>query len=342
MSQTHFAHDIENEEDQKPPTMRKRQPMPATDLAQLKQELRKRYRSISDLTRQLQESLGESRVLGALAYRLPSLDKEEERLRLREGFVDRPVDIVATSSGTEAVQQALAAYGDWTAADGQATRFVARLGGALALEPPGGQRLLVVLERLNQEKRAFIAALGPLDSALERHEIVHELFPRLITQQLTRAIPFTTVPVFSVRFSWSRRMQSTVLSREQVDQFLLDARHYTRPVAEEGEGVTWFDYIDGKRQAILAQPAEDPSPYRLRRRLVARPIANVRPTRDSGLPPSQLEQHLPALILQPEDDFRIGSPRAYRPVPLRVQKYRDQGDYEPLIPALDLFRKRPR
>lgn len=74
-----------------------------------------------------------------------------------------------------------------------------------------------IIAALNSAKKAFSKAVAKITNKREKHEVIHSMFPMLMTKQVERSVPFipASQSVSSIGFSFAKRNDSAVISFEQ-------------------------------------------------------------------------------------------------------------------------------
>src|SRR5690606_34965556 len=99
---------------------------------------------------------------------------------------------------------------------GESTKSVYRLPGVIALENDPGNAISARVAEINLLKQEFAETIQLIDDRNARFEIVHRLFPMLITLQATRQIQYYGEEMRSVTFTWGRKSSIRVVTREEL------------------------------------------------------------------------------------------------------------------------------
>src|SRR5690606_77523 len=155
-----------------------------------------------------------------------------------------------------------------------------------------------LVQSVNEAKEGFTEVLGRVEDRNLRFEIVHRLFPMLITLQVTRQVQCYAEPMRSVTFTWGRKSSIRVVTRDELLETLKRLRHQ-KPLAFDED--RWLEAIQEDMVRLLALPRD--VDLRYRRDLKVRPMTNLLLADGTKW---LREANLPILVLNPAEDFRIG------------------------------------
>jgi len=257
----------------------------------ISQLLQDRMEKIETAVAQLQDALARCALHSARVFRLPRIKAGEEH----EPYEHIPTDPLTGEEGRVA---AVHAFGEFYGGSGASTKAVFRLPGAVAVQPDDVSRFQRLVQSVNEAKEGFTEVLGRVEDRNLRFEIVHRLFPMLITLQVTRQVQCYAEPMRSVTFTWGRKSSIRVVTRDELLETLKRLRHQ-KPLAFDED--RWLEAIQEDMVRLLALPKD--VDLRYRRDLKVRPMANLLLADGTKW---LREANLPILILNPAEDFRIG------------------------------------
>ncbi len=263
----------------------------SAQLRTVSQSLQACMEKLEEQVARFQETLGRSVLHSARVFRLP---------RILAGDEHEPYDLIPTDplAGEDARVVAVHAYGEFFGGSGVSTKAVFRLPGVVAVEPGDTGLLKQRVLSVNQVKDDFTEVIRQVEDRNLRFEIVHRLFPMLITLQVTRQIQCYNEAMRSVTFTWGRKSSIRVVSRDELLATLKRLRHQ-KPLAFDED--RWLEAIQDDMVRLLALPQD--VELRYRRDLKVRPMANLLLADGTKW---LREANLPILILNPADNFRIG------------------------------------
>ncbi|NMS52682.1 DNA replication terminus site-binding protein, partial [Vibrio parahaemolyticus] len=125
---------------------------------------------------ELSDSINASDLIGAEVYKLPTVPKAKEHVDVTEIPVESIKDEFALYEGLRSYKKL---YGE----EGISTKVVFRLPGYIQVGS-SNSNIKEIIGRINKHKDLFTSAVLKIDGPKKKHDIVHSLFPGLITKQL--------------------------------------------------------------------------------------------------------------------------------------------------------------
>jgi DNA replication terminus site-binding protein len=143
-------------------------------------------------------------------YALPPIQPDEQVAHTRPIIVNQLDDL----QGFEA---AMAAFTNLYAVDAHSTRFAHRLPGLICVSGSAAAKdeLISNIQQINQQKEHIKATLLSIKNADKRYEIVHRLFPMIITLNIYRKIKFMDNPEH-ITFNWANKKSVVKTTRAKV------------------------------------------------------------------------------------------------------------------------------
>src|SRR5690606_38105174 len=261
------------------------------ELNDIPTRLREKMESLERQVQELQELLRQAELRQVRVFRLP---------RTKSGEEHEPYEKLSSEpfESDEGLAMAVRSLSEFYGQFGESTKSVYRLPGVIALENDPGNAIAARVAEINLLKREFAETIQLIDDRNVRFEIVHRLFPMLITLQTTRQIQYYGEEMRSVTFTWGRKSSIRVVTREELCETLRNLQHQ-KPIAFEPE--RWAEALNEDMVKILALPKG--TELRYRRDLKVRPMANLLLTDGTKW---LREGNLPIIITNPAENFRIG------------------------------------
>ncbi|KRW83729.1 DNA replication terminus site-binding protein [Marinobacter sp. P4B1] len=269
------------------------------------EEIGRNMEALEALANELCDQIRACTMIAAQASQLPRPKKDAE--------TDLPshIEPVEHLTGEEALTLALKALTDWYGDGEHSTKAVARTPGVVVLDE-GDCRVETIgglFEQANHIKQTIRDLIPRLGSQDERFRLLHDHHRMLITLQLIRN--WTLLPpqprIQSVTFTWGIK---TEIKKVTVDELLAKMKRYLNDPPPDVSLSQWNDAVNTELShvASLSRSTE----LRFRRKLIVRPLANIRFRQDTQgtegqRPPTLLrEAHTPIFTFQrPGDAIRI-------------------------------------
>ncbi len=254
-------------------------------------KLREQMERLESEIQSLQELLSQAPIRQVRVFQLPRTKSGEEH-EPYEKLTSEPFE------SDPGLAMGVRAFSEFYGRFGESTKAVFRLPGVIALEADPGEAIAACVESINQLKQEFAQTVQLIEDRNARFEIVHRLFPMLITLQATRQIQYYNEEMRSVTFTWGRKSSIRVVTREELLENLRNLQHQ-KPIAFEPE--RWEEAINEDMIKLLALPKD--TELRYRRDLKVRPMANLLLADGTK---KLREANLPIIIANPAENFRIG------------------------------------
>lgn len=278
----------------------------------------------------LHEYVMAAQLKQAKVFHLPAVDPDAETRDCQ--FIS-----VTTNSGEEARLSALKTWGHLYASEGENTRLVFRLPGAVQLASPDADIIAALVDQINEERALFKDLItgkdNPFKNSEERHEFIHQrgLFPMLITLHLYRQIHLAKADLKSISFCWANKPAMKNTNKDEVMKSLTNAQNH--PPRYVIDSANWVDQIEQEKLIIGALPAT--AKLQFRRPLPTSPQAWLV---DVDKNRRMIVASTPILILS-ENKIKIGNLSSYDNQKRRKPRVQKSTADEPLIDRLWLYLK---
>ncbi|HFI9381284.1 TPA: DNA replication terminus site-binding protein [Vibrio parahaemolyticus] len=289
----------------------------------VKCELRFQMNRINELLNDLGDIIHSSSLVSAQVFQLPRIAIGEEHNKISEIRV-------STTSGDAAFFKAMNAFSKIYAEDGMSRKSVFRLPGYIQIDTDRS-KIRALVSAINYEKNQFKELVKQIEGAKKKHDIVHGLFPGLITKQLYRRLHVVSSDISLLGFCWAQRFVTTKTTRERVIDKIKGQIKNPPLNCDPDE---WETFLNREITDIQRLPAN----IELRHKRPAKVNAVVNLDCDDT---PQLSAHLPLIIVQkspicvsPLLDFNA----AYR----RCVRSDSMIGGKPIIGRLHLYEKRSR
>lgn len=284
-------------------------------------ELSQLMSNIEDKHAELFEELHACDLIGAEAFRIPRVMKDEE---------SEPVEkiVVTPVKGHTAYHEAIRAYKNLYAEEGYSSKAAFRLPGYIQVSPRSSCRITKIVDQINSLAEAFKSKVTTISGASERHAIIHQLFPGLITKQLYRRL-HTVEDVSSMGFFWAKKFVTNKTSKNAVLELLRSQR--TKPPQGVLSSV-WSSFVQDEMKLISELPSD--CELRFKRPARVSPAVNI----DAG-EKKQISAHLPVIVLQ-KKPIIVRPLMNYDATTRRCARSDKQISGAPLIERLHLYMKR--
>lgn len=226
--------------------------------------------ALENVAQELCAELRACRLITAQVAKVPRPKKGNEK--------DLPAPHIQPEhlSGSDAFEAALYALTDWYGDDEHSTKAVARTPGAIVLRATDCQletitRLFDLANAIKDRIKSTIPRLGNQD---ERFRLLHDHHRMLVTLQLIRHWTlFPPLPLIqSVTFSWGVK---TEIKRVTVEELIEKVKLCLNDPAPEGVSrYEWEQAVSDELTRVSSLPSS--TELRARRKLVVRPLANIR------------------------------------------------------------------
>lgn len=266
------------------------------ELTDIPARLRETMEQLEKGIQHLQELLSQAQLLQVRVFQLP---------RTKSGEEHEPYEKLSSVpfESNEGLAMAVRSLSEFYGQFGESTKSVYRLPGVIALEGDPTGAIEAQVAEINRLKQQFAETVQLIDDRNARFEVVHRLFPMLITLQVTRQIQYYGEEMRSVTFTWGRKSSIRVVTREELLDTLRNLQHQ-KPIAFEPE--RWVEAINEDMVKVLALPKG--TELRYRRDLKVRPMANLLLTDGTKW---LREGNLPIIVANPAENFRIGMLRDF-------------------------------
>lgn len=174
----------------------------------VRSELRYHKNKMDGLYKDLGELIRSSELVSAQVFQLPPVaigDEHNKVSKIR----------VTTYTGEAAFFKAMNAFSKVYADDGMSRKSVFRLPGYIQIDA-NRTEIIDLVSKINKEKAEFKDFVDQIKGAKKKHDIVHGLFPGLITKQLYRRLHAVNTDISQLGFCWAQRFVTTTTTREEV------------------------------------------------------------------------------------------------------------------------------
>ncbi|MEZ9699555.1 DNA replication terminus site-binding protein [Vibrio sp. 10N.261.46.E12] len=243
-------------------------------------ELRFEMGKILETLDELKNAISSEELLSACVFKLPTVSPGQEHNKINEIKVQRLV-------GKTAFYEAVKSYSMFHAVDGVSRKAAYRLPGYLQV---GSKRedLIEIVQRLNMHKLIFSQIVQKIKGPKLKHEVVHSLFPGLLTKQLYRQVHAVNDDVSHIGFFWAHKFVTKHTTRDEV--ITLIKKQQDHPPVTIGKD-DWIDFLNKEITDIQRLPKG--TELRFKRPAKVSAALNI----DSDETP-QLSAHLPIIIVQ--------------------------------------------
>lgn len=250
------------------------------DVLRIASELRYQMAQIEASTIALRDTISECQLISARVFQLPKIPEGEEHNKITE-------IAVSTISGEQAFFMALQAYRKLYADRGISKKAAFRLPGYIQVY---GQRdkIAARVNQLNEHKEQFKSTVQQLKGAKQKHDLIHKLFPGLITKQLYRRLHAVESDISTLSFIWAQRHVTYKTTKKEIEQKLLKQLHHPPSNCSKDD---WTAFLNREIDDIKRLPEH--TKLRIKRPAKVNPVVNL----DCETTP-QLSAHLPVIIVQ--------------------------------------------
>lgn len=248
--------------------------------AQVRKELVYQNCQINEVQRELNMLLYNSKVIKSQVFKIPSIIEGEEEKDIKR------IDIESVS-GRQAYRLAVNSFPKVFADDGMSKKAAFRLPGYIQVNSDNNKEIFALVQSLNKHKDQFKDAVLRLPNAKKKFDVVHDLFPCLVTKQMYRKLHCVEGDVLRAGFFWTQRFVTNKTDKIKVID-KLNKHKKTPPV---NSNITeWEEFI--KSEISLINELDDDIELRYKRVAKVTPMVNVWTNKNR-----QFSAHLPIIIL---------------------------------------------
>ncbi len=245
----------------------------------IKLELSNQMEIINELLNELSDSIGTSDLIAAEVFKLPPVPKTIEHVNVTEIPVETLKDEIAFYEGIRSYRKL---YGD----EGISTKVAYRLPGYIQIRDPN-RNIIKIIGLINKHKALFKSEVQKIDGPKKRHDLVHSLFPGLITKQLYRNL-YVVENISYMGFFWTNKFVTYKTTKDEVIAMIKKQIPHPPKGSNPKE---WESILSGEVTDIQRLPAG--SELRIKRPARVSAAVNT----DCEVMP-QLSAHLPIIIVQ--------------------------------------------
>ena len=243
-------------------------------------ELRFLMGKINETIEELRDSMSSSELISACVFKLPTVAPGEETRKIEEIKVQH-------LEGIKAFYEVVNSFWKFHAEDGVSKKAAYRLPGYIQVRSERSN-ILDIVRRLNEFKTEFCQTVQKIKGPKLKHQVVHNLFPGLLTKQLYRQVHAVSDEISHMGFFWAHKFVTGTTSKtEVIDLIKKQQDNPPKNVAS----VDWIDFLNKEITDIQRLPKG--TVLRYKRPAKVSVAVNI----DSELTP-QLSAHLPIIIAQ--------------------------------------------
>ncbi len=275
------------------------------------------------------ELFGQGNLIQCAAYELPTVVRKEE--------TERPTYIpVTTNKNPDDASKLLREINRWYAREDTfdnnlSTKAAQRLPGFIQVQMNNilFDEFEEVTQQLTKLKEQFKAHLKKIKNADNRFEIIHDMYPMLITTNLYRQIKVFKNPG-KVKFSWANKPRIERVDFKQLKKRLEYSKE--NPQSHIIDTQAWADKVD--EEITLIEAIDDKTSLRVKRDSKVQPMVDIDGFQTSCPTPIILvTAHDTPIKVYPLEDYdashqRQGTGRkakTYKPVIERLSLYQSMG-----------------
>jgi len=215
----------------------------------IQDELRLAMIDIKEAQEQLLELLRTYHVTECCHFSLPAIAKKEETSR--PDFIE-----VTVAQGMVAQSKIKEAWFRYYGEDGCSTKAAYREPGAYVIVVSKEERQAVrdVVACVNRAKSAFLTMAHQIENEDERFEIVHDLFPMLLINNLRRDITIHEDPK-SLRFGWANKPLIFKRTKKAIMDKLDKSQRRNHKLLGDADD-TWVHQIENEIETLSRIPED--------------------------------------------------------------------------------------
>lgn len=287
----------------------------------IRSELKYQMTQITQLFDELSHSVQTSELISAEVFKLPVVNRGAEHLKIEEIPV---IHLRGERAFFEATQSFRKMYAD----EGVSTKAAFRLPGYIQLSSSKGN-IKQIVSLINKHKKLFQQEVQKIEGAKKKHDLIHELFPGLITKQLYRRLHTVEDNISYMGFFWANRFVTYKTTKDEVIASIKKQMNHPPKGTDPTE---WISFLNMEITDIQRLPKG--SELRYKRPAKVSAAVNI----DSVVTP-QLSAHLPIIVLQKEP-VTISPLTSYNAAYKRCVRSDSRIGGKPVIQRLHLYVKK--
>jgi DNA replication terminus site-binding protein len=239
-----------------------------------------------------------------------------------------PVDNI---EGEKAVIELCRHIQDFYAREGESTRVARRLPGFVHLQMNRDDiiELTELTESINRTKNEFRDCYQALNATAEvRHEVLHSVFPFMVTLNVTRQLMLFTDPIKSIHFNWVHKHSMKKCTHDEITQRLHNAKKHGQ--SNTVDAITFEQQVN--EELDIMERLSGNERLLIRRPIKESPVANVS---FLNLGRKVYSAHTPFIVANtPETYSEIASHalKSYEP-----SDHKTPDKYQLVLPRLHLY-----
>lgn len=161
---------------------------------------------------------------------------------------------VSLSTGSDIAEKAkvISAYAKLKVEGDMSTRFAQRYPGVVCVPPAMSNDVLLYVKRINALKEEISDIVKTnAKSSEQRHELIHDAIPMVLTWHLYRLIPFITDHVNSVYFRWKNDNVGKVRDKDATITYLDGLKTKPQGINTNAD---WADFMETLIKAVKDSP----------------------------------------------------------------------------------------
>jgi len=238
---------------------------------------------------------------------------------------------VENITGENAVIELCRHIQDFYAREGESTRVARRLPGFvhLQLQKSDMTELRDLVDAINRTKNDFRDGYQALNATAEvRHEVLHSVFPFIVTLNITRQLMLFTDPIKSIHFNWVHKHSMKKCTHDEVTQRLHNAKKHGQSNTVDAitfeqqlnEELAIMEGLSGNERLVIRRPIKESPVANISFRYLGRKVYSA---------------HSPFIVANtPETFTKITSHalKSYEP-----SEHRTPDKYKLVLPRLHLY-----
>ena len=243
-------------------------------------ELRYQMMQCNTLLDELKNELISSELVSAEVFKLPVTLMGEEHKKI----LKTPVQHI---KGNKAFFMAIQSYGKIYAEENISRKAVYRLPGYVQVNGDR-EKINAIINQLNEHKLLFKDEVQKIKSSKSKHDLIHGLFPGLITKQLYRKLYTIEENISSIGFCWANRFVTYKTTKEDVIACINKQKKHVPVKSNPDE---WIDFLNREITDIQRLPGS--VELRFKRPAKVSVVANI-----DRKKAAQISAHLPVIVVQ--------------------------------------------
>jgi len=175
---------------------------------------------------------------------------------------------VENITGEQAVIELCRHIQDFYAREGESTRVAQRLPGFahLQMKKDDIAEISGLVDAINRTKNEFRDCYQALNATAEvRHEVLHSVFPFMVTLNITRQLILFTDPIKSIHFNWVHKHSMKKCTHDEITQRLHNAKKHGQSNTVDAitfeqqlnEELDIMERLSGNERLLIRRPIKE-------------------------------------------------------------------------------------